>query len=277
MTDKTLRQLAKDYANGVIDMSSYRDARDHLLSGIAANEIPVATNDFRPLIKTHDLDRTLEKTEIRTPATSPSIDDKKEEPTTAVVDPANIPDDAAYMHGDDSMTDTENTGKLIAIIVIVVILVGIGYFLFKPAHKESANENNPASAPVADTMSQETSTDTQETTSQPAESKEISVGEQSSVAASLIEDFLQKNDWSDESLQTFKNSWAGLSYQEQTDELASSMKSRLANAINQKLVEERALMAIESNADESRQRQTKLVNFAAEIGINDPRLKIDNP
>ncbi len=262
MAEKTLRELAKDYANGVLDKDTYRSERDHLLIGIIANEISVKANEYRPLSKSQDLDRTMEKTEIR-----PFKNPPAQEPVTAVVTPEIIPDSAT---SDWKESDSENffTSKLFFAIAIIVIIF-LGYLIFKPEKETQSTETPVSTAEVpSETISEEMS---EPAVSIPAATE--TSGHQS-VAASLIESFLNENSWTDESLQTFKNQWTSLSYEEQADELVSPMKSRLANAINQKLVEEKALLALGEDSELVQERQQRLVDFAAEIGINDPRLKV---
>ena len=74
-------------------------------------------------------------------------------------------------------------------------------------------------------------------------------------------------------MQEFKSAWNSLTAEEQADGLTSPLKGQLTNAIYQQLLEERALLGL-GDTETVLSRQNSLVNFASELGINDPRLQV---
>ena len=74
-------------------------------------------------------------------------------------------------------------------------------------------------------------------------------------------------------MQAFEQEWNSLTVEEQRQALESPIKSKLSNAIYQKLTEERALLGL-GDSEAVIARQHTLVNFASALAIDDPRLKV---
>lgn len=260
MSSKTLRSLAKDHASGVLDKVAYRKARDLLFDGVLTGKIIVKPIDFRPPLDIQDLDATMErereKTQIKTPTS------QKQSPSAAPT-PIQIP--VPETSPEEHPTNNEQGFPVTLILgIAVVIIIGLIIFLALPLiHQKTGTRNMIDNDNGTVTESDISSTENQAT-------RNTSAGEE------LIADFLAQNDWSDGKLQEFKSSWNSLTAEEQAGGLASPIKGQLANAIYQQLLEERALLGLGDTASVI-SRQNTLVNFASELGINDPRLQVQGP
>jgi hypothetical protein len=96
-------------------------------------------------------------------------------------------------------------------------------------------------------------------------------------AQNLIASFLAKNSWSEAAMVAFLTEWEVMPEPEKTSIGNTIELGQLANEIYKKLLEERALSGI-GNPETSRAKQQQLVEFAANIGINDPRISLpDQP
>jgi hypothetical protein len=248
MTDKTLRALAKDYANGVLDKEAYRKARDTLLKGILSGEISLVANDFRAPLQAQDLNSTFEKTSIQVAPPPP----KEPKPTIEFV-PPQISEEIL-----ESQTRKSSSKLYIVLgIVIGVIAVLVLAFIF-----------SGSDAPVL--------LATDSNTEVPGEQPVQEPQEDNVTAAELVEDFLNGHDWSGEQLQLFVSRWNNLPEDELTKGLTPPLSIQLANAIYKQLLEERSLFGTANN-DTIIARQQILVDFARALGMDDPRLQVREP
>jgi len=149
---------------------------------------------------------------------------------------------------------------LILVITIILVVISLIIILALPY---KSDDTVSTSALTADSITADEELNTG-----------ISVIEKSSAGEKLITDFLAQNNWSEENLQQFKSDWLSLTAEAQADGLASPVKGQLANAIYQQLLEERALLGLGDTATVL-SRQKTLVNFASDLGINDPRLQAE--
>jgi len=93
------------------------------------------------------------------------------------------------------------------------------------------------------------------------------------VAQTLIQDFLDKKDWSEPSLNKFENLWQALTSEQQAGAADSVQLGQLGNSIYKKLLEERALAGLVDD-EQVWMKQQKLLEFAQSIGIKDPRIPL---
>ena len=235
MTNKNLRSLAKDYANGVLNKESYRKARDELFQGILSGKIAVLENEYRRPLEVEDMDITRDKTAIMS-----APPEKKPRPTTEFVPPDPPPS--------SSPLKLILITSIIAAICVIVIIV-----LFS---KTGQQENEKDT--LADTTEKHVITSVQ----------------QNNAGQALIKNFLKQNNWTDDSLQQFITEWNNLSDAERVKTLSSPIKTQLANAISRQLLEERALFSLGGDRSSVIARQRSLVNFAGEMDINDPRITV---
>lgn len=255
MTTKTLRSLAKDYANGVLNKDAYREARDKFLADVITGEILLLANDYREPLPEQDLDSTFEKTvktEIR-PVTS----QKTEETITEFVAPTSSLSPrhertAAPLDTEQQAPPSKRyilTGAvIIAVAILIIITIPVLVKDSQTGISEVTNMDADRSQPAATVQQNKSGTE-------------------------LIDEFLNQRDWRDENLQQFSEKWNSLGLDEQASGLASSSSVQLTNAIYKQLLEERTWIGT-GNYDAIMARQHTLVNFANGIGINDPRLKV---
>lgn len=245
----SLRALAKDYANGVFGHQAYRKARDELIQNIMTGHAIVTAHDFQPPLNTQRFEVEADVTSIRT---SPDI--KKPAPSPPVTAPETL------ANQEHTHTASINWGILVgitAIIILLVILVALYPFTHQ---KITAPED-----------SLPTSTDTVSPQPDTQHSDAVNTG------TNLIKQFLLQNDWTEENLQQFISAWQGLSAEERESGLSSSAKTELANAIYRQLDEERIMLGL-GDTQSSVEKQSILVTFAQQIGINDPRIFVkDTP
>lgn len=251
ITAKTLRSLARDYANGILNKDAYRQSRDEFLAGVITGEIPLIVNDYRaPLPEQEpDLDSTFEKTEIR-----PAPSQKTEETTTEFVAP---PLSSRHERTTSPVaTEQPDSSPSKHYMLAAAAIIGIAILVF--------------AIPV---LMNDDQTGISQITTMDADRPQPAAVQQNKSGTELIDEFLNQRNWSDENLQQFTEKWNSLDPEEQTNGLASSSSVQLTNAIYKQLLEERTLFGT-GNFDAIMARQQTLVNFAHSIGINDPRLKV---
>ena len=261
MSSKTLRSLAKDHASGVLDKDAYRNARDLLFDGVLSGEIIVKPIDFRPPVDIQDLDATMEreKTQIKgapPQQQSPASAQTQLQPSAPKHEP--VPETQGTEYETRRVSGIPITlilGITIVIIIGLIILLALPHFFEVTGTVNAGNSDNNAV-----TESETPGTENQQTA-------RTTAGEE------LIADFLAQNDWSDNKLKEFKDAWNSLTAEEQADGLTSPLKGQLTNAIYQQLLEERALLGL-GDSESVLARQYSLVNFASDLGINDPRLQV---
>ena len=81
MSNKTLRELAKDYARGEIDKDDYRKSRVELITAITAGEVNVKAIDFPPPLMPSGEEAAITETAKRDKTEIVSTPSKKR-PTT---------------------------------------------------------------------------------------------------------------------------------------------------------------------------------------------------
>ena len=87
----------------------------------------------------------------------------------------------------------------------------------------------------------------------------------------MIKAFLSDNHWQKQDLDTFLNDWKGLTAEERTEATSSARFNQMANAIQKKIMEENALIALGDNEAAIAKRQS-LIDFAKSIGVRDPKI-----
>jgi len=240
--DKTLRQLAKNYAKGVIDKATYRKARGELISGIIDGSRTLQENTYLPPVEMEDNTdsiteaRNREKTQIKaTPSPAASQQGKTATQTKS----------AAAVTGKKSVPWM---GILIA-VTSAAILVLIGLIMIADTPQKSVE-------PEMTTLTPSTS---------------IGITRENKAGNKIIDEFLAQKSWHKEALENFKSRWNALSPEQIAATLNSAALKRLTNAIHRQLLEEQSLATI-GDSQAALQRQELLIDFASSIGINDPRL-----
>lgn len=90
-------------------------------------------------------------------------------------------------------------------------------------------------------------------------------------ARTLVREFLDRKNWAGSNLDSFLVQWNALPEETRTDAMQSIELNQLSTAIYKQLLEERALSGI-GDAEQAINKQRQLIEFAEQIGINDPRL-----
>ena len=116
------------------------------------------------------------------------------------------------------------------------------------------------------------STDGDEKATNATDGEEITTAVQAepNAAQLLIRDFLAQRNWAMTNLDAFVLKWQDLPDDIRSHASATLELNQLSNAIYKQLLEERALSAIGNTADTS--KQVKLIAFASQLGVNDPRI-----
>jgi uncharacterized membrane protein len=243
-----LRALAREYANGVLGIQSYRKARDELIESILTGTTKVTAHDFQAPLNLQRIEVAPDVTSIQTRS------DKKPAPSQG---PAVIKTDSPKSH---EHVLPVHRGILVGFVAIILLLViAVALYPFTRQKKSTPADASQITAPAAGTDPDVQHSDT------------LNAGED------LIKKFLRQNDWTDENLQQFTSAWRGLSTEERDTGLSSSARTELANAIYRKLEEERIMLGL-GNVQNSIDKQTILVTFAQQVGINDPRIVVkDTP
>ncbi len=110
----------------------------------------------------------------------------------------------------------------------------------------------------------------------PAITEETYIVPDTYIIEDLIQRFIQNNDWSENSRQAFLENWETLSPEEKEQALALPISNQLANLIYEQLIEQRALYQL-GDRENSLINQKILVDFAWQIGIDDPRITVKQP
>jgi hypothetical protein len=245
MSNQTLRELAKNYALGEIDKDNYRKSRVELITAITAGKVNVEAIDFPPPLMPSEEEAAItetakrDKTEVVSPAS-------KQKPT---------PNGTASKQQSSAKTNKKLPIMFITVSSVIVISLIIVVILFYPkppgsATTETTNASNKAQAPT------------------PAVTASTNMA-----GESLIADFLTQKNWSEDSLDTFLNSWSALSQEERDSAKPSKRMQRMHDSIYKQFLEEKALSSIDS--EKAALKQEKLIEFAKAIGIDDSRLVLE--
>jgi len=244
MSKQALGELAKDFAKGTIAKDSYRKSRTELIKGIVAGEIEIKIINYEPPLKpTNEIEEAItegikrDKTQITLP----------QQTSKAKTSPAVKPE----------LVTTKNKNKksslvfiLVSIALVLSLIIVVFLFYPKPPNTEmTATSSNTASNIESSLKSSSSSNMTGE---------------------SLIADFLNEKNWSEESLNKFIELWAALSDQERNTTKQSKRMQRMNDSIYKQFLEGKALASIDS--EKALIKQQKLIEFANAIGINDSRL-----
>lgn len=244
MSNQTLRELAKDYARGETDKESYRKSRTELIKAIIEGTVAVKVIDYPPpLIPSEDEAAITEapkrdKTEIVSPS-SKKRPARREPP--------------AHPH---SLSQTKKESPLIFILVSAAIVVSliIAVILFYP-------KPPGATTSVAARISNKT------------QAPALSANTIDMAGESLIADFLSQRNWTNDSLDTFLDSWSSLTQDARDSAKSGKRMQRMHDSLYKQFLEEKALSSIDS--EKAALKQQKLIEFAAAIGIDDSRLVLE--
>lgn len=246
---KDLHNLAKEYAQNVIDRDSYRKSRSELIQEICAGKIEVKTREYLAPLESlpEDLEDTREN--IITQFSREEKDTETVPGYQSAQKSAQKPEPVQRQSAVKSYPSSGNNSNkniLIGTGIIVTMCIITLLILFLPGTND---------APPSDVINQ---------VSQP------------STGQNLIIDFIQKKNWTQDNLDLFVSSWQQLTDEEQTAVQTSPEMKRLVNTIYQQLLDERALLSL-GDVENAVANQQVLINFADQLGIDDARLTVLEP
>lgn len=249
-----LRELARAFAKGELGRDQYRRDRSKLVTAILAGEVAVKNLEFPPPIKPPGGDGS-DATEPRSRRRRAESTDEPES-TTQITPPQQRPATPAARSA--PATAKVGPGRWITIVLLVGTAAAAIWYV--------------ASRPAADTAT--VAAAAPEPTTAPAP---VSEDPRAEAGRTLISQFLQDRNWSAPRMGSFQSEWTMLDAEQRAAALGSADAGRLASAIYQRLLEERAVSGL-GDLEASLARQRELVGFASAIGISDPRLSVpDSP
>ena len=253
----TLRKLAREYADGSINQEDYRKSRTEFIEGVLAGTAVLEVNEYQAPVKIPTFEEELENTgrradmkagaEVHTgditqfgsaPAANNTSGSKTAKPAVAADTGSKKP----------VIIGAAIAGVIVVIAIIAMLLPGSEKSSQKTTVTQQSNDNTEKGAATATPVSTK--------------------------AHRLIRDFLTSKNWSDTSINSFVIQWQALTTEEQAAANGSLELNQLTNAIYKKLLEEQALSGL-GDAESAMEKQRKLVSFAEDIGIHDPRIKIN--
>jgi len=270
----TLRELARSYADGIIQLEQYQKDRGALISGIIDGTIELKEIDYLPILDpdsekrsredlTYDEDKDEAKTEIRSlkkqkPATNNDTNTSGLTTTGTTADAITADAGPTTPSPIDSFRikpledNKSNTTLFIGLGVAATILLAIGiFFMTKDKPEEMA-------------VQQEVQVE-----------ENIPVQKPGKQGAELVRQFVAKKRWNDSSMNSFLDEWSTLSDLERRATLESGTITQMTNAIFQQFKQEQVLASI-GDPNLALQKQQKLIDFAKNVGIEDTRLVIAN-
>ena len=237
MANSSLRELAKEHAQGNLDKETYRKSRAALIQGIVSHKIPLKQIDYPPLVQPPEPE-SLDETQRKE-------DNKK--PPAASTSPGN--DSAENTSNDNNNNAGSGTNK----ILIVGLIVGVIAIIIVAVLALKGGGTSKKSGSVTRTGTQN-----------------IEVTRTKTKTQDLVENFLNQKNWSSANLDSFLRQ---LSPEEQLASKDSLEIGQLTNAIYKQLLEEQALSGLLDD-DSSLVKQGQLVEFAEELGIEDARISL---
>jgi len=242
---KHLRELAKEFAQGKISRDEYRMQRSELIQGIMAGTIEVPDKEYlAPIPPPSEDDITAQGPDFDPFATTEIAVTK---PGNKQKKPASPPTTPAEPGTAKSPAFPVWLFATLSIAVMVLIVAITALFIYSDDDSTSG-ESSVSTSPAPPAAGQ--------------------------AANQLIQLFLQRNNWQAESLEKFRQNWEKIGPSERQAALDQPVINQLKNAIYQQILEERAMIAL-GDAESSRQKQQLLVDFAASLGIGDPKIKVD--
>lgn len=254
MSRISLRQLAKQYADGSLDQESYRRARaDYLQSILEGNDPPGSLTQA-----SYTSPKAVAGEET---VTSAALHDEQEQKKFAEQDPS--PAEHLQTTPIQLTANSHNpvfiSAAVIAGILVLFIVAGV---LFSGDEGEATAPGNKAAA-------------TTETTQQDPAATQPLAETRSNNALSMLKDFLDSPEWSQQALDDFAGRWQNLPQEQRENALQTTLARQLSDALYRQLLEERALQGLDNGGSSSVAGQKKIVSFARDIGLEDRRLEVE--
>lgn len=249
MSELTLRQLARRYADGALDTEAYRSARaeyiETVLTADGADALTHANYTSPPTVAGEE---TVTAAQLR------------EYDQTRIIS-GNDPSPHQHMQtqpiqlSDGSQPSAVVIAAAVAGILILALVIGSTLF--------SGSENEPADA-AAGMQGQKT---------QPAAMQPMSESS-GNTALARLQAFLEAPQWTQQALDDFVSEWQSLPRDDRETALQTTLARQLGDALYRQLLEERALDGLDEAPADNTSGQEKIVNFARDIGLQDRRLEL---
>jgi hypothetical protein len=235
MKQPSLRELARKYADGALEITDYRHARAELIQSIldADETVPPLTQANFTLSADDDNDN---KTQTATARTLSSSRITRKLPPEPVTTPIKLGRDWRIPAG-------AGVSVLILIVISVVLLRSPG-----TPGEDATEAAEQADEPIP----------------------VISSGEPENQAVAMLREFTAAPRWDQTTLDAFVEEWQSLPAEQRETALESTAARRLADMLNRQLVEERALRGSDSETLQMIEERT--LQFASDLGIQDRRL-----
>ena len=251
MSQATLRKLAREYADGSLAKEDYRKSRAELLEGILSGKIELKVNEYLPPVVSKDddvLDITTDKPPKKenSDITQFGTADSSAASAPATQAPASPEPQASPSNDKQKLIMIGGAAGLVLIIAVIVVLL--------PESKDTSANKNTTKKLVSTEQS-------------------VPVNTSPGKAQNLIQEFLEKKDWSETSMNRFRIQWQSLTTEQQAAAKGTVQLGQLTNSIYKKLLEERALSGL-GDDEEVLNKQRKLVQFAESLGIKDSRISL---
>lgn len=256
MPEKSLRALARQYAKGELDKDAYRRSRAEFIEAVLSGSARLPVNDYPAPRSTARAEATSENTRRRprrkreaedVTSVMVTTDPTPKSVAPIVVEPADVPEEPA----------AESFPKhYIAVAAIAGLLLVAAIVL---ATRSGAPKSGEVATAAGNPAAQIAAPEPAATTAS------------SGPAIDLIQKFLGDKNWSEPARSEFLNQWQALPEDQRAVALNTGEMAQLNNGIYKKMLEERALSGL-GDATASLAKQRSLVEFAAAIGIHDPRL-----
>lgn len=237
MKQPSLRKLARQYAEGTLDISAYRRARAEMIQSILEadqTDTPLTQANYTAPMADED-----SKTETLT-ATARTLSS-----TRIIRDPLPTPTTQPIKIGTDWRIPAAAAAIIAILLLIVIILLLVG-----------------DSDPVRDE---------EETISQDEPVAMLNIDDADNQAIALLQSFITSPRWDQDTLDAFVGDWHAMPQEQRDTALESNASRRLADLLNRQLVEERALRGADSETLQMVEART--LWFAAELGLQDRRLQ----
>jgi len=251
MSDTSLRQLAKKYADGSLDQESYRRARADYLEAIL-------NGDESPGSLTQASYTSPQAVAGEETVSAASLQARQEpmQPAEGDPQPAEL-----FQTRPIQLSDNAHNPIYISVAIIagVLVLVVLGTLLLGGDEDGTATDT---AAPAA------------EQTAEPPPDMRPLVDDESNAALAQLKEFLDSPDWSRQGLNDFAERWQSLPRDERETALETTMARKLADELHDQLLEERALQTVDDSTADALAGQEKIVDFANVIGLQDRRLEV---
>ncbi len=248
----TLKELAKDYAQGRLTKADYRQHRVNLIKAILAAEVEVKEYVFQdPTPPQEDITEQSSFDPLAT-AKMANVSKYKEGGDDNDI---TMPDASARLLASEvkiakTEVKTEQpksnlTWLYIATVVVLFIVIALTFLMLRSGFDDSS-----------------TNTEAEKQT------QTLNI---LSASDRLISDFLANANWQSDKLNEFIQSWQQLSDEDRQKTRESTHLSQLSSAIYKKILAEKALMTI-GETESAANQQKNLIDFAKAIGIDDPKI-----